>query len=845
MAADAAAREVPSCTIFLVVGALCSHVLVLTGNLSTSQLLHDLGHSSHGWASIGGGISDALHQELDPAMANVSSFLSQSLGLMTKVETGVDLVLSSSGATADAALDHFDATKQNATVFKQQFIASLEVYAAVLFDNLQVVIDAFAALIEPALRQIQEWMMSFGEKIQAALEEFGSTLDKVQKLFDEVMSKISPNAGLNEDDMISNTYSLIDTDNSGVVTADDLRSLSTLYGIPALSGHKADKLFEKYDANGQGGLGKDEYGLLVHDPSVPGLMTLTLRTYARRLSAVGGKVAAARMRDEVARTVVKYLSLVCAKNMTKVGWVADALTNGSLPLEFTADLLKDLAMDVDNPNKLTLLDVGATVVGEMMRLQPGRVVEALRLMADPEFWASEGFDPTEQPLVLERAVRWASQAGGPGSLHALGLGAERLPEAALGAATAAQARHLATEGAHRARRDSELYRSKASRRLRDLLLAGVGALAAGDAPEADAAQRRGAPAVPATLQFAAWLAANATQAADGFLADCFDYSGESSGALESFASSVNGMIKRVQGFVTLMSRYASPRGIERLLADSRNFSRGALQDVLVVAEAYASERLHLCTGAGCQPETPLVLSGAFSFLTGPLRELKAALPAVVESLKHAREEVSAVATGMASVMAVLKDGAPPLFYQVSHAYRALWVAYFVLFSLITLGVLFYGFWAAGCGGLRAAPRPGPAAGLLRGLRRVRARLRGLAPGLLVSAARRGARRAHDLPRRRLRLRPRGPRGVHVRRLLAGLRSGRQHHLHGCPEDAEALPEDVLAGGCGRGRPAGHRRRLPRRDAADVQVGGRAAGVCGENVDRRRAGRIHALLPVGG
>ncbi|CAK0829594.1 unnamed protein product [Prorocentrum cordatum] len=94
--------------------------------------------------------------------------------------------------------------------------------------------------------------------------------------------------------------------------------------------------------------------------------------------ALGGQ----RQRDEVANAVVDYLELVCAKNQTKVGWIAERLSNGSLPLEFTGDVLVELCLNIDDPNKLTTADVGANFVGKMYDLDPENTLAALELLSN-------------------------------------------------------------------------------------------------------------------------------------------------------------------------------------------------------------------------------------------------------------------------------------------------------------------------------------------------------------------------------------------------------------------------------------------------------------------------------
>mmetsp|Transcript_78522 Transcript_78522/g.230316 ORF Transcript_78522/g.230316 Transcript_78522/m.230316 type:complete len:900 (+) Transcript_78522:93-2792(+) len=715
-------KEVPYCTIFLVAGTLACHLLVLIGNLSTAGMLHDFGKSTSGWATVGTSLSSAMKNELEPDMDKVGSFLSDSIVLVAKIESGVDIVLSTSGSTVDTALADFtdfdrsnisNITRHELKQFQKRLMGTVRPYIEKLLDQVNVLIVRFLDAISPALNKTREWLVSFGDKIQAALEEFGTTIDRVQKLFDQVMAKLSPSAGANEDEMLRNTYVLMDTNNDHSVDAGDLRSVAKLYGISAFSGSKADDLFKKYDADGQGGLDEGEYGLLVHDPSIPGLMTVMLRTYARQLSTVAGRVAGARKRGEVARAVVDYVGLVCAKNLTKVGWIAQALSNGSLPMPLTADILQALASDADSPERLSRVDLGGLLAGELLRVNASHTLEALRLMSDPAFWDAEGFDSQEQPVAVERVVRWLVEA--PGGVQALrgslgsefsdpGAAEEKLPEAAFQLTTERSNDYLATRRSGQAQSDSSLYISSASRHLRDTLLGGLGAAAGSDNPDADAVVRQGVPAQPVTLKFASWLAQNATDVADRHQHECFEYSGESSGALESFANEVNGMVKKVQNFMTLLSKYATETAFEQLMSEARGFSREATKDIELIVEHYVEERIHLvecklnltnCSVEEQEKDMPMVLSGAFTFLTTTLRELKSALPVVIDNLKFAKSEVSKVHAGMTSVMTVLKGKAPPMFYKISSLYKTLWVSYFVCFALLTIGVLFYGFWSSG------------------------------------------------------------------------------------------------------------------------------------------------------
>jgi hypothetical protein len=120
-------------------------------------------------------------------------------------------------------------------------------------------------------------------------------------------------------------------------------------------------------------------------------MTVILRTYAKRLAEVAGKVGAAKQRDEVAKAVVEYFKLVTAKNRTKVDWIAEALTNGSLPVAFTADVIAEMCRMEDAPMPLSSTSVGGTVVHRMMELNSAGFLAAAELVRNRAFgWLRAG-----------------------------------------------------------------------------------------------------------------------------------------------------------------------------------------------------------------------------------------------------------------------------------------------------------------------------------------------------------------------------------------------------------------------------------------------------------------------
>lgn len=767
--------EIPYCTIFLVLGALISHSLVYLGNCATASAMESLGHSTHGWSNVGLGLGSSLANELDDLMNNVGEMLSGVIGQVVVVQENIDTVLSLVGdagdtfgvAAPDGSFLQLPMNSQGLTAEKVDDVTSmLQTGIAmkrsgkmqhddeVLLDSAELVhlsstemvdqpsdppaingvpltrdgvetlmsglrtqMHSFLDLIRPALVRIGQFLIQFGAQVQTGVEGFSTTIDRVQQLFNELMAEFTE-TGLGKPQMMIDTFTLFDVTGTGTISVTDLQNASTIFGISSMQGQSAVDLHETYDTNEDGELDEAEFALLVDDERIPMSMSVVLREYARRLSQVAGNVAAARMRDEVALSVVNYFALVCAKNMTKVGWVSDRLTNGSVPLEFTAGILKQLVQNADDPNKLTVVDVGPVVIGEMVRLQPGYVAQALELMSDPEFWVSEGFDIEIQPDIVEVATRWVTEAqhaqhAAPSLRQLFGKEAaiasikEATTEAILSAMPAA-ARSITMRRVKRFKskrlqqkiqRHERLFSSHTSRMLFNELLGGRTASGGGQSPAVEAAINSGVPAVPETLQFALWLSWNASDTADRFQEQCFAYSGQSSNTLNSFANQMTSMASRISSFIDTMMEHATPRGIQELEERVVSFLDTAADEIMNTIERNAGHQFH--TELYSQPDPSPVgnavaqMSNTFAQITFLLTSLNDMLPSVIEDLRFARRDISAVSQNLNSIFSTFQDSGPPIFFTISQLYAMAWTAYFVLFASLTIMVLFYGFWASG------------------------------------------------------------------------------------------------------------------------------------------------------
>merc|ERR1719446_1925272 len=587
-----------------------------------------------------------------------------------------------------------------------------------LISGLRTHMLTFLDIIRPALIRIGQFLIQFGEQVQAGVEGFSTTVDRVQQLFNELMAEFTE-TGANKEQMMYDTFGLFDVTGTGTISVTDLQNVSNIFGISAMQGQMAVDLHSTYDLNEDGELDEDEFHEFVDDERIPMSMSVVLREYSRRLSQVSGNLAAGRMREEIALSVVNYFSLVCAKNHTKVGWVSDRLTNGSVPLEFTAGILRQLVRDRDNVNKLTVVDVGPTVIEEMVRLQPGYVAQALELMSDPEFWVAEGFDIEDQPDIVEVATQWVTEAqqaarAAPSLRQLFGKEAaiasikEATTEALLAAMPAAAKaltkrrvkRYKAMKLRQKTQRVERLFSSQTSRMLFNELLGGRTASGGGQSPAVEAAINAGVPAVPETLEFARFLSWNASDTADRFQEQCFAYSGQSSNTLNSFANQMKSMASRISSFLDTMMAHATPRGIQELEERVVGFLDSAADEIMNAIERNSGQQLHAQFHS--QPDLSAavdhgraLMEGTFSRISFLLTSLNDLLPTVVDDLRFARRDVSAVSQNLNSIFATFQDNGPPIFYTVSNLYSMAWTAYYGLFATLTTMVLFYGFWASG------------------------------------------------------------------------------------------------------------------------------------------------------
>lgn len=611
--------EVQWCTLSLIFGALLCNTMVFIGNLETAHIMEELGESSGGWSRVGLGLADSIAFDVDEDMAIVTGNISRILVEVLGAQGFMDEVVSLAGdatETTQGEVALLQAPSGDAPADPSAGIhaitAAVDHSLRQLMTKLVEKLEKLFDLLRPLLLKVGEWVHKFSEQAQGPVETFSLTLDFVQQLFDLIMSEQS-GGRTGEKQMIDDTFTLFDVSGTGLVSVQDMQNVSALYSITVLEGFKAGQIVEKLDKNGDGALSRDEFGAITRDDQMYGVLAVVLRTYAKRLSEIAGRVSSARMRDEIASSVVDYFELVCAKNMSKVEWVADALTNGSLPLEFTADVLAQMCLSAEDPDKLSSQSVGSTVMQKMMALNAEKAVEAANLLINISYWESEGFDPLDQPACVERVALWVAQAenrrnslmdvssevlelksvedpfGSESELH--------IEEAEDGAKLALAARSSCEARMHahvRSRAESrKLVRSRQLSTLaaQELSAHLVGGKDAANPSVAERAVKQSVPAQDSTLLFAQGLANNATSTAQRFRKQCYEYSGALTGQLDGFATQLQALTKKTSSFLKAMEKWSGPAGMERLETKLKSFANNAIEEVLHVVDMRLEKQL--------------------------------------------------------------------------------------------------------------------------------------------------------------------------------------------------------------------------------------------------------------
>lgn len=667
-------RQTPWCTFCLVLCYMSCHSAILMGNLMTATAMDMVGGSTTGWSNVGLGVSRALREDIDHRMDNITQELLGSLTQVTAIQDMMNSIISFAGVQTEQAVQQTTALLQvegldadSSGNISLSFVVPTivqKVHSGMqgILTQATTLLKQLMVILRPVLEDIGEWLVKFGDIVQAGFTEFSQSLDKAQKVFDTIMAQLSSgNKALIKQEMLQETFGLFDVSSVGGVTLTDLQDAAKIYTITALQGDKAKEMHAKYDADKNGLLTFAEMLKMVDDPSIPGSMATILRTYSKEIAMLAGNIGYLELRTPLSGAVVSYLQMLVAKDPTVLSWYAQALGNGSIPIQFTAAVMAQLCLKREE-RTVSAIDIGSIVIEKMYLFHSDTVAKALDMMSDYNYWFNQGFETSMQPVCMGVVTKWITDArwgmvahsapardpNAPSMFHALDPNASNAtgnsstietptetptdtPAALLeikdyqhdsnydtyedgetdldlDAALlemesidreilAAMPYHahrlalLATQEAEQLRHEErassreQLYASRTSRHLLDVLLHGVAPTDGQSNARVEQAIRAGEKALPLTLAWAKLVAANMTRDAANYQSLCFKYSSESSSALDSFATKLQGMVKKVTMFLALMKEWASPEGINKIETYIEDFTTHGIHDLLLAVES--------------------------------------------------------------------------------------------------------------------------------------------------------------------------------------------------------------------------------------------------------------------
>jgi hypothetical protein len=250
-------REVPWCAIFLVSVAVIAHTITLIGNLETAETFRTIGKATGGWSDVGLGVSESMIYEMEMLMDKTAKLLTEGLEKIIAMDTMMAFVLGSAGnitqqginllASGDIQAIHDwidnpvaftemtindvpgipmhpmthdgtklfsveEADKQKLEQLKKPLKEAIDSKVRAVVKKLSDGVDEFWKIMKPSLLQVGKWLHSMGKKMQGFIEQFSQTLDKAQKIFDQVMAKLSGPDPIKEK-MVFNTFNIFDVQN--------------------------------------------------------------------------------------------------------------------------------------------------------------------------------------------------------------------------------------------------------------------------------------------------------------------------------------------------------------------------------------------------------------------------------------------------------------------------------------------------------------------------------------------------------------------------------------------------------------------------------------------------------
>eukprot|EP00443_Scrippsiella_acuminata_P040862 CAMPEP_0115299068 /NCGR_PEP_ID=MMETSP0270-20121206/68590_1 /TAXON_ID=71861 /ORGANISM="Scrippsiella trochoidea, Strain CCMP3099" /LENGTH=155 /DNA_ID=CAMNT_0002716779 /DNA_START=91 /DNA_END=555 /DNA_ORIENTATION=+ len=99
-------KQVPWCSICLVVTCLVCHICVLVGNLKTSAAMTQIGSSTSGWSQVGLGVGRSLENELTELVDELAAKLVNVIGNITTLTDTLELIISVVGSVTEESVSN-------------------------------------------------------------------------------------------------------------------------------------------------------------------------------------------------------------------------------------------------------------------------------------------------------------------------------------------------------------------------------------------------------------------------------------------------------------------------------------------------------------------------------------------------------------------------------------------------------------------------------------------------------------------------------------------------------------------------------------------------------------------
>lgn len=187
MVSEKLAREIPCCTIFLVLGAVTFQTLTLVGNCKTGDALFGIGGSVSGWSLVGLGLSNSFGEELNTEVEKVQTDLTAAIDKIKVAEGDLDSLLALFGVHIDAHVNKTVASlMQEDKLEGDPMAAIMGAVTSGISDipklkEVNVLLVNFLNEITPALDVVGKWILKFARRSKPLCHRWAPPLTEHRK----------------------------------------------------------------------------------------------------------------------------------------------------------------------------------------------------------------------------------------------------------------------------------------------------------------------------------------------------------------------------------------------------------------------------------------------------------------------------------------------------------------------------------------------------------------------------------------------------------------------------------------------------------------------------------------